>query len=133
MTNAEEGENAPILAAKAWLNCYFGGKIPNVHVPIRFCGTPFQVEVWEILSHIPYGTTVTYGEIAKTLSARHGCRMSAQAVGGAVGRNPISIIIPCHRVMGAHGKLTGYAGGIDKKRVLLEREGIDTANFILPK
>ena len=90
--------------------------------------------MWSILLEIPYGQTTTYGEIARRLAARRGLpRMSAQAVGGAVGRNEISILIPCHRVVGANGSLTGYAGGIDKKVKLLELEGVDTRAFFVPK
>ena len=87
-------------------------------------GTSFQMSVWAILRAIPFGETTTYGAIAKQLEKNTGRRMSAQAVGGAVGRNPISILIPCHRVIGANGSLTGYAGGLDKKEYLLELEGI---------
>ena len=89
-------------------------------------GTPFQMEVWEILCQIPYGQTITYGQIARQIAAKRGRKtMSAQAVGGAVGRNPISIIVPCHRVMGTDGSLTGYAGGVDKKMALLTLEGVN--------
>lgn len=106
-----------------WLDIYFNGGIPDFIPPLSLLGTPFQKEVWEILLTIPYGKTMTYGEIAKMLADRRGLpRMSAQAVGGAIGRNPISIIVPCHRVLGSNGELTGYAGGIDKKAWLLELE-----------
>ena len=88
--------------------------------------------VWDKLKAIPYGTTVTYGEIARSVAAKTGARVSAQAVGGAVGRNPVSIIIPCHRVVGADGSLTGYAGGVDKKLALLKIEGADVSRFFLP-
>ena len=89
-------------------------------------GTTFQMEVWEILCQIPYGQTITYGQIARQIAAKRGRKtMSAQAVGGAVGRNPISIIVPCHRVMGTDGSLTGYAGGVDKKMALLTLEGVN--------
>lgn len=108
----------PVLEeAKVWLAQYFRGNIPKNLPSINPNGTPFQKQVWALLLDIPYGKTVTYGHIAKQL----GCR-SAQAVGSAVGRNPISILIPCHRVMGAGGKLTGYAGGIEKKEFLLKLE-----------
>ena len=131
----------PILdEAGRWLDLYFAGKIPDFMPKLSPQGTPFQKEVWGILRTIPYGKTMTYGEIAKIIAARRGVsQMSAQAVGGAVGHNPITIFIPCHRVMGADGKLTGYAGGIEKKRALLdlERDGrpivksfIDTAKKI---
>lgn len=97
-------------------------------------GTPFQLSVWKILQKIPYGKTVTYGEIAKEIAAQKGLsRMSAQAVGGAVGHNEISIIVPCHRVVGTNGSLTGYAGGIDKKVKLLTLEKADMRTFFVPK
>ena len=110
---------------KRWLAVYFSGKEPDFTVPLHFTGTPFQKQVWEILCSIPYGRTTTYGEIASQVAAKRGLpHMSAQAVGGAVGHNPISIIVPCHRVVGTDGSLTGYAGGIDKKVRLLKLEGI---------
>ena len=96
-------------------------------------GTPFQLSVWKILQKIPYGKTVTYGEIAKEIAEQKGLsRMSAQAVGGAVGHNEISIIVPCHRVVGTNGSLTGYAGGIDKKVKLLTLENTDMGTFFIP-
>ena len=107
-----------------WLDLYFAGKEPDFMPPLAPVGTTFQQAVWEILKTIPYGEITTYGAIAKQLEKNTGRRMSAQAVGGAVGRNPISILIPCHRVIGANGSLTGYAGGLDKKEYLLELEGI---------
>ena len=107
-----------------WLNLYFAGKEPDFMPPLAPVGTTFQQAVWEILKTIPYGETTTYGAIAKQLEKNTGRRMSAQAVGGAVGRNPISILIPCHRVIGTDGSLTGYAGGLDKKEYLLGLEGI---------
>ena len=108
--------------ARRWLGIYFSGRIVETFhetsLPLlSLRGTPFQQRVWKEILTIPYGQTVTYGELARRL----GCR-SAQAVGGAVGRNPISIIVPCHRVVGADGSLTGYAGGLDRKRALLELE-----------
>ena len=110
--------SCPVLEqAKTWLSAYFEGNIPNAFPPIKPNGTPFQMAVWKTLLQIPYGETVTYAELAKQL----GCK-SAQAIGGAVGRNPISIFIPCHRVVGADGKLTGYAGGVEKKEALLKLE-----------
>ena len=106
-----------------WLDIYFSGKIPDFTPPLALPACPFRKMVWEILLTIPYGRTMTYGEIAAEVVKRSGTgRMSAQAVGGAVGRNPISLIIPCHRVIGASGKLTGYAGGLDKKIRLLQME-----------
>ena len=106
-----------------WLDLYFAGKEPDFMPPLAPVGTTFQQAVWEILRTIPYGGTMTYGAIAKRLEKVTGKRMSAQAVGGAVGRNPISLLIPCHRVIGADGSLTGYAGGLDKKEYLLRTEG----------
>lgn len=102
-----------------WLDDYFAGKNPGISsLPLAPSGSEFRMKVWDILKEIPYGETVTYGDIARKISGR----MSAQAVGGAVGSNPISIIIPCHRVIGANGKLVGYDGGTDKKLWLLEHE-----------
>lgn len=114
----------PILNdAKHWLDVYFSGQIPTELPPLHLIGTAFQQEVWEILCQIPYGKTITYGEIAKVIASQRGLSsMSAQAVGGAVGRNPVSIIVPCHRVVGTNGNMTGYAGGIDKKTALLALE-----------
>lgn len=110
---------------KRWLDIYFSGKEPDFTVPLHFKGTDFQKEVWEILCSIPYGKTMTYGEIAKKIAFKRGLKhMSAQAVGGAVGHNPISILVPCHRVIGSNGSLTGYAGGIDKKNKLLTLENV---------
>ena len=108
---------------RRWLDVYFSGRKPDFTPPTAPAGTAFQQSVWEILRTIPYGQTVTYGAIARRIEQNTGCRMSAQAVGGAVGRNPISILIPCHRVIGADGSLTGYAGGLDKKERLLQWEG----------
>ena len=106
-----------------WLDVYFAGRDPGALPPLAPHGTAFQQAVWKVLRGIPYGTTTTYGRIAARIAAACGGRMSAQAVGGAVGRNPISILIPCHRVIGTDGSLTGYAGGLDKKEYLLELEG----------
>lgn len=109
-----------------WLDIYFGGRDPGFTPPIAMRTTEFRRAVWEIMLEIPYGRTMTYGEIARRLAAERGLgSMSAQAVGGAVGHNAISLIIPCHRVVGADGSLTGYAGGIEKKRWLLELEGAE--------
>lgn len=107
-----------------WLDLYFAGKEPHFMPALSPSGTAFQQAVWAILRTIPYGATTSYGTIAKRLEKSTGKRMSAQAVGGAVGRNPISILIPCHRVIGADGSLTGYAGGLDKKEYLLALEGV---------
>ena len=130
-----EEKDLPIFdMAKKWLDIYFSGKEPNFKLPLKFTGSEFQNEVWEILYSIPYGKTMTYGEIAKRLAARRGIgKMSAQAVGGAVGKNEISIIVPCHRVVGSNGSLTGYAGGIDKKISLLKLEKAYNEKFFVPK
>ena len=108
-----------------WLDIYFGGNIPNFTPALSVQITEFRKKVCDIMLTIPYGKTMTYGEIANMIAEQRGMkRMSAQAVGGAVGHNPIALIIPCHRVMGANGKLTGYAAGIDRKEKLLRLEGI---------
>ncbi len=104
--------------ARYWLDIYFSGREPAFTVPLHYTGTAFQHRVWDILCTIPYGQTLSYGQIAAQLSPR----MSAQAVGNAVGRNPVSILVPCHRVIGADGSLTGYAGGIERKEALLQLE-----------
>lgn len=129
-----ERETPALSEAKRWLDLYFGGQEPNFLPPLHPVGTPFRQAVWEILLRIPYGKTVTYGEISKQLAEKMGLeRMSAQAVGGAVGHNEISIIIPCHRVVGSNGSLTGYAGGINRKIKLLELERADMSRFFVPK
>lgn len=119
-----EDKELPVLAlAKRWLDVYFAGENPDFTVPLHLTGTAFQNEVWQMLCAIPYGQTITYGEIARKIAVRRGlASMSAQAVGGAVGHNRISIIVPCHRVVGANGSITGYAGGIERKIQLLELE-----------
>lgn len=119
-----EEKELPVFAeAKRWLDIYFSGKEPDFTPPLHFTGTDFQKDVWEILCAIPYGQTMTYGAIADQLAKKRGLsRMSAQAVGGAVGHNNISIIVPCHRVVGSDGSLTGYAGGIERKTFLLNLE-----------
>lgn len=124
----------PILTdAKRWLDVYFTGKEPDFMPPLHIVGSAFRQKVWKLLFQIPYGQTVTYGELARQLAEKQGAEhMSAQAVGGAVGHNPISLIIPCHRVVGTHGSLTGYAGGIDKKIKLLELEHVDMQGFFAP-
>ncbi len=126
-TAVERGDSGDrILNQTAdWLDRYFGGAKPAVDVPVLPAGTPFQMEVWRILMTIPYGKTVSYGAIAKQIAARRGmAAMSAQAVGNAVGRNPISIIVPCHRVIGSDGSLTGFTSGLWRKTFLLSLEGI---------
>lgn len=117
----EMGASPVLDACRRWLDIYFSGRQPDFFPQIQLVGTPFQLSVWEALRRIPYGTTVTYGELARSFDPP--CR-SAQAVGQAVGRNPVSILVPCHRVLGADGTLTGYAGGIERKRALLAIEGI---------
>lgn len=116
-----------------WLDAYFKGEKEEISFPLAPKGSIFQRSVWDILREIPYGETTTYGEIAKILSDRQKRPMSAQAVGGAVARNPISILIPCHRVVGTNGSLTGYAGGMERKIKLLTLEGVDTRRFFIPK
>lgn len=122
-------------AARKWLDAYFAGERPAVSsLPLAPIGGDFRQGVWEILCRIPYGELVTYGDIAKEMAAKmNRPSMSSQAVGGAVGHNPISIIIPCHRVVGANGSLTGYAGGVDKKIRLLTLEGADMSRLFTPK
>lgn len=130
----EERELPVLLEAKRWLDIYFTGKEPEFLPPLHPNGSAFRRSVWEILLQIPYGKTMTYGEIACKLAEKQKLpRMSAQAVGGAVGHNEISIIIPCHRVVGTNGSLTGYAGGVDKKVKLLELEHADMTGFFVPK
>lgn len=129
----EEREMPVFAEVKRWLDIYFSGREPDFMPPIHMIGSPFQLSVWEILRQIPYGKTTTYGEIANRLAAERGLtRMSAQAVGGAVGHNEISIIVPCHRVVGTNGSLTGYAGGVDKKVRLLQLEGADMTGLFVP-
>ena len=133
--NMTEKENIPVFdAAKKWLDRYFAGKRPDIsELPLAPIGGEFRQDVWAVLCDIPYGSIITYGEIAKKMAAKMNKEsMSSQAVGGAVGHNPISIIIPCHRVVGANGNLTGYAGGINKKIKLLELEGVDVSRLFVP-
>ena len=120
----------PFLETKAWLNDYFAGGRPEIGgLPLFPEGSDFQEEVWKLLLEIPYGEVTTYGALAEKIAEKRGIpQMSAQAVGGAVGHNPISIIIPCHRVIGADGSMTGYGGGVDKKIKLLELEGAEIRN-----
>ena len=117
-----------------WLDIYFSGRAPDFTPPLSMKTTQFRKAVWEIMLTIPYGKTMTYGEIADRIAKEKGLvRMSAQAVGGAVGHNSISLIIPCHRVVGTNGSLTGYAGGIDKKVKLLTMEKADMTALFIPK
>ncbi len=130
-----EKHDMPVFAAaKTWLDRYFAGERPAIaELPLAPIGGEFRQAVWNLLCAIPYGEVATYGDIAKKLAARMGkSSMSSQAVGGAVAHNPISIIIPCHRVVGTGGSLTGYAGGIDKKIKLLQLEGADLARLFTP-
>lgn len=121
-----KGDSSALNQAKAWLDRYFRGQNPDIHeLRLAPAGTPFRQAVWQLLLEIPYGETTTYAALAARLAAGRGIpHMSAQAVGGAVGHNPISILIPCHRVVGTDGSLTGYAGGVEKKAWLLQLEGI---------
>lgn len=124
LEDEHEVKSLPVFdAACRWLDIYFSGKAPDFTPPLRMHGSSFRKRVWEILLTIPFGHTMTYGEIAGMVARDNGRKdMSARAVGGAVGHNPISLIIPCHRVVGAGGKLTGYAGGPERKKYLLEME-----------
>ena len=129
----EEKNLAVFDQTKRWLDLYFSGREPGFTPALNPVGSAFRRAVWEILLKIPYGKTTTYGQIAREIAAARGlAKMSAQAVGGAVGHNEISIIIPCHRVIGAHGSLTGYAGGIDRKIKLLKLEGVDVRGLFTP-
>ena len=120
---------------KKWLNNYWQGKNPSLkNLSLKPQGSDFRQKVWNILQKISYGQYLTYGDIAKQIAKEYGkTKMSAQAIGGAVGHNPICIIIPCHRVIGSNGNLTGYDGGIDKKIILLQHEGFDLSKFSLPR
>lgn len=132
----EEKEDSKILnETKKWLDRYFRGERPEIdELSLTPLGSEFRKEVWKILCEIPYGEVTTYGEISKKIAKSRGIeRMSAQAVGGAVGHNPIAIIIPCHRVVGADGNLTGYAGGIQRKIKLLKLEGAGMEKLNVPQ
>jgi len=130
-----DDEQPVIKMARAWLDDYFAGEQPGIaKLPLAPEGSAFRQQVWELLKEIPYGETTTYGKLAAETAKLMGKeKMSAQAVGGAVGHNPISIIIPCHRVVGTNGSLTGYGGGIDKKIKLLEHEGVDMSAMFVPE
>ncbi len=132
----EDGGRVPVLVRTGeWLDRYFAGERPRIaELKLDPAGSEFRKAVWKILCRIPYGAVTTYGEIARAITALHGGKtMSAQAVGGAVGHNAISVIIPCHRVVGSTGSLTGYAGGIDRKIRLLTHEGAYSESFFVPK
>lgn len=126
-------ETPPLAQARHWLDVYFSGRQPDFTPPLHPADSPFRQAVWALLLQIPYGQTTTYGALARQLATQTGAaRVSAQAVGGAVGHNAVSIIIPCHRVVGASGSLTGYAGGLDRKIKLLELEKADMRQLFVP-
>lgn len=131
----EAGRDGVLGLAADWLDAYFAGQRPAVSdLPLAPAGSAFRRAVWDLLYAIPYGGRVTYGDLAREMAARMGrASMSSQAVGGAVGHNPISIIVPCHRVVGRDGSLTGYAGGIERKVWLLRLEGADMAGLYVPE
>ncbi|SFG62384.1 methylated-DNA--[protein]-cysteine S-methyltransferase [Prevotella sp. KH2C16] len=124
-----EERDLPVFRQTAeWLDIYFSGREPGFRPQLCRMGTEFRREVWNILLTVPYGQTITYAEIARRMAESRGLpHLSAQAVGGAVGHNPVSILVPCHRVVGSDGSLTGYAGGLDRKRSLLRLEGVASA------
>lgn len=130
----QQKETEVIQLAEKWLDKYFNNEKPAIsELPIEFIGSDFRIQVWKNLTKIPYGKVITYGDIAKEIAKEKGIKvMSAQAVGGAVSRNPISIIVPCHRVVGANGNLTGYSGGVKIKTKLLEFEGADMSKLYIP-
>ncbi len=130
----EVEDNSTLNKTKNWLARYFNGNKPSINeLDLNPIGSDFRKSVWKILMDIPYGTVITYNDIAKEIAKQKGIKqMSAQAVGGAVGHNPISIIIPCHRVVGTNGSLTGYAGGIKRKKYLLEHENVDMSDLFVP-
>lgn len=130
--DAKPGHLPVFDQVKAWLDGYFAGENPDFMPPLAPVGSPFRHKVWDILLSIPYGQVLTYGQIAEMLAARDGKKASAQAVGGAVGHNPISILIPCHRVVGAKGSLVGYACGMKVKTALLTLEGAPMEDFFVP-
>lgn len=130
----EERELPVFVEAAKWLDCYFAGREPDFTPPLAINCSAFRREVLEILRRIPYGQTRTYGDIAREIARKQGRqKMSAQAVGGAVGWNPISLIIPCHRVVGTGGSLTGYGGGIQRKLALLKLERVNMEGMFVPK
>lgn len=134
LSAAHEEKDLPIFQqTKRWLELYFHGTAPEFTPPLHLTASPFRLAVWDILRQIPYGQVITYGEIARRIAQTQGLEsMSAQAVGGAVGHNPISIILPCHRVVGSNGSLTGYAGGVERKVALLTLEGADMSRLFVP-
>lgn len=135
LTERRAEGNLPVFAeTAAWLDTYFAGQNPGPVPPLALHGSDFRLAVWDALLAIPRGSVTTYGDITRQIAAERGLsRMSAQAVGGAVAHNPISVIVPCHRVVGTGGSLTGYAGGIARKQALLRLEGVDLSRFFVPK
>ena len=131
----KEEEKEILIKTKDWLDRYFKGEEPSINeLDLNPLGSNFRKSVWKILREIPYGEVITYKDIADTIAKQKGLKkMSSQAVGGAVSHNPISIIIPCHRVVGSNGSLTGYAGGIDKKVYLLKHEKVNMEKLFIPK
>jgi methylated-DNA-[protein]-cysteine S-methyltransferase len=131
----EQNDKPLFETTKKWLDRYFAGRNPKIsELPLAPIGGEFRQGVWNILCEIPYGKAITYSDIAKKMAAKMNKKsMSSQAVGGAVGHNPIAIIIPCHRVVGSNGSLTGYSGGIKAKMQLLKLEGIDMSQFFVPR
>lgn len=134
LEGGEERADLPAFdAARTWLDAYFAGDRPDPReLALSPAGTPFQLAVWQALREIPYGQTVTYGWVAERVGEARGRRTSARAVGGAVGANPIGVIVPCHRVLGAGGSLTGFGGGMEAKAALLAHEGVDLSRFSVP-
>ncbi len=132
--NHKEGDLPVFKETKEWLDIYFSGKNPDFTPPLVLSASPFRKSIWEIMLNISYGKTRTYKEISEIIAKRRGlAHMSAQAIGGAVAHNPIMIILPCHRMVGANGSLTGYAGGIERKIALLKLENADMKNLFVPK
>ncbi len=131
--NCIENANDLTIKVHKWLDLYFSNQKPNPNsLPLMICGTSFQREVWEQIKQIPYGEITTYGKIAQEIANNHHIlKMSAQAVGNAIGKNPFAIIVPCHRIIGSNHHLVGYAGGIEKKEFLLRHEGHHIENFII--
>lgn len=129
-----QGKSPILTETIRWLDCYFQGTAPGKLPPIAPKGTPFQQRIWRLAQNIPFGCTASYGTLAEQAAIEMGIpKMSAQAVGGAIRRNPIAILIPCHRVIGANGNLTGYFGGMERKIQLLTLEGLDMTQFTLPQ
>ena len=135
LSKVHEEKALPVFdETKKWLDIYFNGTPPDFTPPLSMNTTPFRKAVWNILLGIPFGKTITYGEISKIIAKQFGIdKMSAQAVGGAVGHNSISLIIPCQRVVGTNGSLTGYAGGLEKKVWLLTMEKVNLSKLFVPK